>query len=197
MPRWTVDHDPARRLYHLQQALHSLKDAIESTRLAQAPYALMKLRRAKASLEGAIRHAQGRAIVSRNPTAHRAYTRTVTRAKRPRRLNQGEPSPTPYLDDFRAHVRKSYQEGGTVFTYTRDLQERAEKEGWGIFNDAEIQRLDDDDAGRGYILKNDRAATRLAKLAGVPVDRNGYLTCDRLVWDPGFKPTKAVRVRKG
>ena len=78
MPRWPIDTNPARRLYHLQQALHSLKDAQESVRLAHAPYTTLKIRAAKASLEGAIRHAQGR-------ETRQDHTRTVTKVKRPRR----------------------------------------------------------------------------------------------------------------
>ena len=40
-----------------------------------------------------------------------------------------------------------------TFIFTHALHARAEMEGWGIFNDAEVQRLDDDDAGRGFVLR--------------------------------------------
>ena len=66
------------------------------------------------------------------------------------------------------------------FTVTPDLQARAEREGWGIFNDAEVQRLDDDDANRGYVLADDQAAVKLARAAGVPVLDDGTLDCDDL-----------------
>lgn len=70
-----------------------------------------------------------------------------------------------------------------TWIYTKVLQQRAEREGWGIFNDGEVQRLDDDDAGRGFLLKNDRAAVKLARKAGVPVDWAGYLTCGELEYE--------------
>jgi len=67
-----------------------------------------------------------------------------------------------------------------VYRFPRALRARAEREGWGIFNDTEVQRLDDDDAGRGYLLPDDAAAVQLARLAGVPVRDDGTLDCDAL-----------------
>lgn len=80
MKRWPVHTDPVRRTDDLKAALHSLKDAQELVRMAQAPYVLLKVRAARRSLEGAIRHAQGR-------ETRQDHTRTVTKAKRPRRVD--------------------------------------------------------------------------------------------------------------
>jgi len=74
------------------------------------------------------------------------------------------------------------------FTVTPDLQARAEREGWGIFNDAEVQRLDDDDANRGYVLADDQAAVTLARAAGVPVLDDGTLDCDELRYAKAVPP---------
>lgn len=71
-----------------------------------------------------------------------------------------------------------------TFVYTRALHRRAEREGWGIFNDREVQRLDDDDADRGYLLKDDDEAIALARAAGVPVLDDGALDCDELQDEP-------------
>ena len=68
------------------------------------------------------------------------------------------------------------------WTYTRRLQRRAEREGWGIFNDAEVQRLDSPDNGKDP-LSSDADAVRLAQRAGVPVDDAGYLTCQVLEYE--------------
>ena len=66
--------------------------------------------------------------------------------------------------------------------YTRRLQRRAEREGWGIFNDAEVQRLDSRDDGHDP-LPDDDTAVRLARRAGVPVNAAGYLTCEILEYE--------------
>jgi hypothetical protein len=69
-----------------------------------------------------------------------------------------------------------------VWTFTRALHARAEREGWGIFNDAQVQRIDDRDTGEDP-LPDDNAAMALARAAGVPVDDDGYLTCDELKYE--------------
>lgn len=66
--------------------------------------------------------------------------------------------------------------------YTRRLHRRATREGWGIFNDAEVQRLDSRDDGNDP-LPDDDTAVRLARRAGVPVNEAGYLTCEILEYE--------------
>ena len=82
MTRWPVYTDPVRRTDALHRALYDLKDAQELVRMAQAPYVLLKIKAARKSLEGAIRHARGR-------EQRQDHTRTVTKARRPRRLLGG------------------------------------------------------------------------------------------------------------
>lgn len=77
MKRWIVHTDPVRRTDDLRAALHSLKDAQELVRMAQAPYTFLKIKAARRSLEGAIRHAEGR--------EHRQDHNRQIRKVRPRR----------------------------------------------------------------------------------------------------------------
>lgn len=59
----------------------------------------------------------------------------------------------------------------TPWIYTRELQQRAEQEGWGIFDSSargpEVERIDSPDNGNDP-LPNDDAAIVLALAAGVP-----------------------------
>lgn len=76
--RWPVHTHPADRAAALFAALHAIKDAQELVRMAQAPYTLLKVKAARKSLEGAIRHADGR--------THGTHTRATTKVRRPRTL---------------------------------------------------------------------------------------------------------------
>jgi hypothetical protein len=78
MSRWHVYTNPESRLECLQAALHALKDAQEYIRLAGAPYAFLKVKAARSSLEGAIRNAEGR-------TMERVRKRSRTLVKQLRR----------------------------------------------------------------------------------------------------------------
>lgn len=82
MSRWPIYTDPVRRTDALKRALHDLKDAQEAVRMAGAPYTLLKIKAARRSLEGAIRHAQGREY-------RQDHTRTTTKVTRPRRIADG------------------------------------------------------------------------------------------------------------
>lgn len=82
---------------------------------------------------------------------------------------------------LKAHNEREDRKEARSFTFTQELHQRAEREGWGIFNDSEVQRLDDDDVGRGYLLADDDEAIVLARAAGVPVKDEGTLDCERLI----------------
>jgi hypothetical protein len=112
---------------------------------------------------------------------HAAVNRAVTRWRRERFT-------TWWIFDrpdgrLVAQWRDAEADDERAWTYTRELHQRATREGWGIFNDSEIQRLDDDDANRGFVLPNDDIAITLARAAGVPVKDDGTLDCDELRYE--------------
>lgn len=64
------------------------------------------------------------------------------------------------------------------YIWTEKRQQRAEAEGWGIFDSGrgtEVQRIDSPDDGRDP-LPDDDAAVTLARKMGVPVNKRGEVT---------------------
>lgn len=62
-----------------------------------------------------------------------------------------------------------------VFTFTKELQRRAIREGWYIFDNGKgaiVQCIDDSDHAQ---LEDDDEACVLARRAGVPITRAGYV----------------------